>query len=261
MGAAENGRGYLLAMGLGTERCCEVIEREIALLAAVTDGADPATPVPTCEGWTIADLLTHTGEVFLWGARIVRERSPVRIPRDDVDWGVPADAADLPAWIAAGAPVVLDAFRDADPAAPMWAWGWPKAGGFWPRRMVHEIGVHRADAELALGLAPAFEPEVAADGVDELLDNLPHAAYFAPAVATLKGSGTLDLHAPDAAASWLITLVDDGFRWERTGSVGADAEVTATAGDLLLAMYGRPAAIQVEGDAALWRRWVRDSAI
>jgi uncharacterized protein (TIGR03083 family) len=248
-------------MGLDAKRCCEVIEREIDRLATVTEGIDPATPVPTCDGWTIADLLAHTGEVFLWAARIAREQSPSRLPRDEIDWGVPTDPRDLPAWIASGSPTVLESFRSSDPAAPMWAWGWPKDGSFWPRRMVHEIGVHRADAELALGLAPTFDPEVAADGVDELLDNLPHAAYFAPAVATLRGGGTLHLHAPDAATSWLVTLVDDGFRWERTESVGTDVEVTAPAGDLLLAMYGRPASIEVDGDVALWARWIRDSAI
>jgi uncharacterized protein (TIGR03083 family) len=248
-------------MTLRVERCCELIDREIARLAEVTSGVDPATPVPTCGEWTVADLLTHTGEVFLWAARTVREQAQRRIPRDEVDWGVPADPVELPAWIAAGAPTVLGAFRDADPAAPMWAWGWPKDGSFWPRRMVHEIGVHRADAELAVGLVPAFEPEVAADGVEELLDNLPQAAYFAPSVASLRGSGTLDLHAPDAGASWLITLVEDGFTWERTESVGTDVEVTAPAGELLLAMYGRPAAIEVGGDLGLWERWIRDSAI
>ena len=248
-------------MGLDVDRCCEVIDREIARLAEVTSGVDPATPVPTCGDWTVADLLTHTGEVFLWAARTVREQAPARLPRSTIDWGVPADPAALPAWIAGGASTVLESFRDADPTVPMWAWGWPKDGSFWPRRMVHEIGVHRADAELALGLVPTFDPEVAADGVDELLDNLPQAATFAPAVATLRGSGTLDLHAPDAGVSWLVTLVADGFRWERTESVGTDVEVTAAAGDLLLALYGRPAPIELDGDLALWERWVRDSAI
>ena len=246
---------------LSLERCCDVVEEEIARLAAVTDGVDPTTPVPTCGDWTVADLLTHTGEVFLWAARTVREQAPRRLPRDEIDWGVPDDPRALPAWIAAGAATVVEAFRDADPAAPLWAWGWPKTGSFWPRRMVHEVGVHRADAELALGVVPTFDPEVAADGIDELLDNLPQAAAFAPAVATLRGSGTLDLHAPDAGTSWLITLVEDGFRWERTESVGTDVEVTAPAGELLLAAYGRPATIEVDGDRALWERWIRDSAI
>ena len=42
------------APGLSIERCCEIIEREVARMVVVTSGADPATPVPTCGDWTIA---------------------------------------------------------------------------------------------------------------------------------------------------------------------------------------------------------------
>jgi uncharacterized protein (TIGR03083 family) len=246
---------------LSLEGCCGLVGTEIDRLAAVADGADPATPVPSCPGWTLADLLQHTGEVFRWAAAMVRDSSPERLAREAIDWDLPAEPADLPQWLRDGRAGVLEAFGAADPATPMWAWGWPKAAGFWPRRMVHEIGVHRADAELALGRVPAFEPDVAADGVDELLDNLPHAASFAPGVATLRGSGTLDLHAEDADTSWLVTLVADGFRWERAAPVGTDVEVTASAGDLLLALYGRPARIDVDGDLALWDRWRQGASL
>lgn len=247
---------------LTLERCCEVVAHEIARLAEVTEGVDPATPVPTCDDWTIADLLTHTGEVFLWAARITREQSPRRLPRDEIDWGVPDDPTALPAWIAAGSPEVITAFATSDPSASMWAWGTPKLGSFWPRRIAHEVGVHRADAELALGLVPVFEPEVAADGIEELLDNLPEAAYFAPAVRELRGNGeVIDLHAPDAASSWRIELGSDGFSWTRNEAVAPTVEVTGAAGELLLALYGRPAAVAAYGDTDLWARWVRDSAI
>lgn len=252
---------------LTIERCCELVEQEIGRLADVTDGVDPATPVPTCEGWTIADLLQHTGEVFRWAATMVRESSPKRMRREQIEWGLPADPAAYPAWIRAGAPFVLEQFRAADPATPMWAWGWPKTAGFWPRRMVHEIGVHRADAELALGSTPEFDPSVAADGIEELLDNLPHAAYFAPNVDLLRGDGeVLALGAPGAA--WRITFLPDQFDW-RPGD-GADDEaapdasatvIGPTAGDLLLALYGRPAALEVTGDESLWDRWRANSAI
>jgi hypothetical protein len=47
--------------GLSIERCCQIVEREVARFVEVTDGVDPATPVPTCGDWTIADLLRHAG--------------------------------------------------------------------------------------------------------------------------------------------------------------------------------------------------------
>lgn len=246
---------------LSQERCCDLVAGEIARLAAVTAGADPATPVPTCGRWTIADLLEHTGTVYRWAAAMVRDAAPARYRREDMDFGAPPDPADLPAWIAGGAADAVAAFRAADPATPMWAWGWPKAAGFWPRRMVHEVGVHRADAELALGIASSFEPEVAADGVSELLDNLPHAAYFAPRVAELRGQGeVLGFEAGDAGLSWRIVLAPDGFRWALEGGA-ADCTVRAAARDLLLALYGRPACVEVDGDDALFDRWVADSAL
>lgn len=249
-------------MALGLERSCDVVAGEIERLAALTEGADPATPVPSCPGWDLGDLLRHTGEVSRWAAAMVRSSAAERLPRERMDWGLPADRSGYPAWIAAGAAEVLPALRACDPGAPMWAWGWPKAAGFWPRRMAHEVGVHRADAELALGGAPGFEPEVAADGVAELLDNLPHAAAFAPGVAELRGDGeVLALRATDADLGWRIELGPEGFAWRPGGAAAADAVVAAPAGDLLLALYGRPAAVEIHGDGDLWARWRRGSAI
>lgn len=254
-------------MGLSLERCCEQVDAEIGRLAEVTSGADPATPVPTCPGWTLADLLQHTGEVFRWAATMVRDSSPERLRREDMDWDLPSSPHDLPRWIADGAGFVVSTFRASQPSTPMWAWGWPKSAAFWPRRMVHEIGVHRADAELALGVVPSFDPEVAADGVGELLDNLPHAEYFAPGVAELRGDGeAIGLRADDAGSRWRIALLPDRFEWERRASdeadgAGTQVEVAAPAGRLLLALYGRTHDVAVTGDAALWDRWRARSSL
>ena len=254
-------------MALDVRRCCELVEREIGRLAQVTEGVDPATPVPTCGDWTIADLLLHTGQVYRWAATMVRDSAQERLRREQMTWDEPADARDLPAWIRAGAPFVLEQFRAADQSTPMWAWGWPKTASFWPRRMVHEIGVHRADAELAVGTTPVFEPDVAADGIAELLDNLPHAEYFAPNVAKLRGDGeSIGLRAIDLDAQWQIHLRPDRFVWVRHDIGAADEAdcevvVSADAGDLLLALYGRPAAVTVTGDPALWERWRTNSAL
>lgn len=243
----------------------ELAAAEIRRLADVARGADPATPVPTCPGWDLADLLRHVGQVNRWAAAMVEQGSQRRLEREELEWDDPDDPAALPDWVAEGAERCRAVFAAADPAFEMWAWGWPKAARFWPRRMLHETGVHRADAEIALGRTPAFEAELAADGVDELLDNLPHAAYFAPAVAELKGDGeVLALATPEA--SWAITLDPDGFRGERTDGAtdGAAATLRApTAGDLLLTLYRRhPAAPEdISGDPTIVERWLANSAL
>src|SRR5205814_1893884 len=77
------------------------------------------------------------------------------------------------------------------------------------------------------------------DGIDELLDNLPSAAYFAPKVAELRGAGeTLCVSATDTGTSWRITLEPERFWWEHDGA-GADTVVRGAAPDLLLMLYGR----------------------
>ena len=98
----------------------------------------------------------------------------------------------------------------------MWAWGSDQHARFWPRRMLHETTVHRADAELAGGTDPSVDDAVGIDGVDELLDNLPSAVYFAPNVAELKGDGdTLAIVAGDGDgdSAGRSTSREDGFAW------------------------------------------------
>jgi uncharacterized protein (TIGR03083 family) len=133
---------------------------------------------------------------------------------------------------------------------------------------VHETIVHRADIELAVGREPVIDPRVAADGVDELLDNLPCAAYFAPRVQNLRGEGFIHLHATDgdlgSAGEWMIALRPDGFGWEHAHGKGTVA-VRGTATDLLLLAYGRRALddprFETFGDLGVMARWLEDSAI
>ncbi len=250
-------------MAFTHDRAVDLAVAEIRGLAELCDGADLSTPVPTCPGWTLADLLRHTSEVNRWAATMVREYSQERLRREQFDFHAPADPAGLPAWVAERADVVEEAFRPADPTVAMWAWGWPKLAGFWPRRMIHETGVHRADAELALGRQPAFDPEIAVDGVEELLDNLPQAAYFAPGVAELKGDGEILLFVTDDA-TWAIPLQPDGFSWVRDDEVAGDATLAVRApGDLLLTLYRRrpPAPGEVTGRADLVDRWLTNSSL
>ena len=171
------------------DRWIDLAVAEIRRMADACRGADPATPVPTCPEWDLAELQRHIGRVNRWAATMVERRSQERLGREGMDWSTPDDPAALPDWVADGADFVEPRFRAADPEAAMWAWGWPKKAAFWPRRMVHETAVHRVDAELALGRPAVLDAEIAVDAVDELLDNLPHAAYFAPKVAELKGEG------------------------------------------------------------------------
>jgi uncharacterized protein (TIGR03083 family) len=146
----------------------------------------------------------------------------------------------------------------------MWAWGSDKHARFWPRRMLHETTVHRADAEIALGRQPSIDASIAEDGIDEFLDNLPQAAYFAPSVEQLRGDGEALRFTAEGGTSWRITLQPDRFEWDHE-SGDAASTVEGTAAGLLLFAYGRrkPGAdgITARGDHKLLERWIANSSI
>ena len=237
---------------------------EIRRFAALVDGADMTTPVPTCPGWTLADLIEHVGTVNRWATYMVEHLSAERASREDMDFDPPSDSSSLPAWLAAGAEPLGKVFGAADPAAEMWVWGLDKHVRFWPRRMVHETGVHRADAEIALGRAPVFDGAIAVDGIDELLDNIACASYFAPRVDELRGDGeVIRLDATDTGDQWRITLQPDRYEWQRGGGEG-QVVVHGSATDLLLALYGRSepgGRVAIEGDNDLFTFWLERSAL
>jgi MDMPI C-terminal domain len=125
--------------------------------------------------------------------------------------------------------------------------------------------VHRVDADLARGAEPSVDGAIAADGIGELLDNIPTARYFRPRVAELRGDGeSIGLHSTDRDESWHIRLVADGLEWQ---PVEADATVTVSAPTsmLYLVVFGRlPATdrrVEVTGDGALLARWLECSAL
>jgi uncharacterized protein (TIGR03083 family) len=180
------------------QRFCDLASDEITRLATAVDGPDPATPVPTCGRWTMADLVQHIGHIHRWAAAMVADLSPTRHSRKKADLPLPADPATWPAWLAEAQTTLIPALRAADPDARMWAWGPDKHARFWSRRMVHETAVHRVDAELALAVEPEIDPAVATDGISEFLENLPRSR-------ALHGNGEqLHLFASDHPGHWTI---------------------------------------------------------
>jgi uncharacterized protein (TIGR03083 family) len=247
------------------QRCCDLASAEIARLAAVVRGADPATPVPTCGRWTMADLVQHIAHIHRWAAGMVAERSRTRHSRRKADLPLPADPATWSDWLAEAELLLVPVLRAADPETRMWAWGPDKHVRFWSRRMVHETAVHRVDAELALGIAPRVDPAVAVDGVEEFLENLPRSG-------SLRGDGErLRLLATDRPDRWTIVRRPAGFDWTRgepaDGPPGTAGSVTvrASTAELYLLLWGRwpytDARFEVTGDRSLLAHWQRHAVI
>ena len=245
---------------LHTEHC-DALEVAIEKFAAIIDTADPTARVTACPEWDLAALTRHVGRVHRWSADVVRTMAQER-PSRKVE--IPDDPAVLANWIREGGRALLEVLRGADPDAEVWAWGADHHVRFWSRRQLHETEIHLADAALAVGVPFAMAHNVAADGIDELLDNLAHALDFGDRYDNLKGTGELiHLHATDSDGEWMITLGADGVHYEHGHGKG-DVAVRGSINDLALLMWRRFPAVDDRfayfGDRALINRWLDNSA-
>jgi uncharacterized protein (TIGR03083 family) len=235
---------------------------ETAAFGELIRGADPATPVPTCPGWTLRQLFRHVGRGNRWAAQIVADRRDTALDPRDVGDGKPPDDEDAAIdWLNAGAQLILDAVDAVGPDTDVWTFIGPRPAQWWIRRRVHEATVHRADAAIAVGTDFALAPDVAADGIDEWLERV---AVEANAESSPLDAGrTLHLHATDdglgAAGEWTITGTDDGIAWSHEHGKG-DAALRGGAKGLLLAVVRRQTAadggLEVFGDTAVWDGWL-----
>jgi uncharacterized protein (TIGR03083 family) len=225
-----------------------------ALAEAAGRGLNP--PVPACQGWTVADLVLHTGLVHRHKLEIVRGRlaqppdpwPPLAPPR-----------AELLAWYGKGLEELLTVLEATDPDTRVWTFHRPdQTAGFWRRRMAQETAVHRVDAESAHGDPRPVPAALAADGVSELLE-----VFLAPHAEgePVGGRGeSLHLHATDTEGEWRLRLLPAGVEVGQ-GHAQGDATAAGSASDLLLFLWGRAGAEPLErsGDPALLPR-VRELA-
>jgi uncharacterized protein (TIGR03083 family) len=226
-------------------------------------GGDPASPVPTCPGWTLNQLFRHVGRGNRWAAQIIAERRSEPLdPRQVRDGRPPEDTDAAIAWLNDGAQLVLDAV-DRVGNTKVWTFIGPRPAGWWIRRRLHEVTVHGADAALAVGATFDLPPELAADAVSEWIELM---ASNMPARPPLDRGQTMHLHATDdglgPTGEWTVTHDDDGLWWSHNHGKG-DVALRGRATDLLLALTRRhPAAelgVEVFGEPAVWDQWLARS--
>jgi uncharacterized protein (TIGR03083 family) len=252
-------------MPISTERCYDEIEASTETLAGLVDGTDLATPVPTCPDWTLRQLATHVGRAQRWAAQIVSTRSAEFIPfRQVPDGKFPDDPALHAAWLRAGATRIIGAVQEADGDA-VWAFNTLRPASFWARRMAHETAVHRADAEIATGRAVRFEPDIAADAIDEWLGFMSGLAPgdADPRLDALPDGAVLHVHATDegldGAGEWLVRREGSQVTVQ-PGHGRGDVALRGPSGRLLLVLLRRvppdDTQVQVLGDSALLASWL-----
>lgn len=222
---------------------------------------DPATPVPTCGEWTLRQLFRHVGRGNRWAAQIVAGRRTEPLDPRDVRNGKPPDDPDAAIeWLNDGAQAIIDAVNRVGSDARVWTFMGSRPAGFWVRRRLHEVVVHRADAALALGRGYELPPELAADAVSEWIELM--ASQKLPQTPVDLGQ-KLHLHAAEASlgptGEWTVVHDDDGVWWSHNHEKG-DVAVRGSATDLLMALTRRRTAadvgVEVVGDAGVWDRWL-----
>jgi uncharacterized protein (TIGR03083 family) len=191
-----------------------LLEGEVVAMTAALAAADPAQPIAACPGWTARELAGHVTGVHRWVLAALRTDSP---PAYDET----PPAGDLAGGYEPVAREMLEALRALPADHACWTFDRSnRTAGFWRRRQVHELSVHRWD------LAPyALDEALAADGIDEVL------GFMLP--RQLKtGRGTL----PDGT----LVLASPTRTWRvGAGTDTPDIIVSGTAGELLLSLWGR----------------------
>jgi uncharacterized protein (TIGR03083 family) len=226
------------------------------LLVDTAEAAGLDTPVPTCPGWTVRDLVQHTEAVHRQKTEAVRTPT-LDGPPPKAD--VPADAGI--ASYRESLSEMLGVFEASDLTPGSWTWCTHEhRADWWVRRMAHETAVHAADALAAVGAKHTLDPALAIDGVDEILEEM---LIGGPAWGSVTpGKGRIDLVSDDR--TWSLRFATFSGTSPRTqkqydidtlvfdGSDQPETTVTVDPSTLDLWLWGRAElpADAVTGDVA-----------
>ncbi|MDX6217497.1 MAG: hypothetical protein QOG99_3081 [Frankiales bacterium] len=196
-----------------------LLEDETTAMVGILRDLDLAAPVRSCPGWTVADLVAHLTGIHRWVVGALDNTGPP--PYDEEPQPDPVGDYERHAT------AMVEKLRGLAPDAPAWTFDrHNQTAGFWRRRQLHEVAVHRWDVQ-----PYPLESAIAADGIDEVLD------FFLPRQLGLGRTevpeGTLRLISPERA--WAF---GDGRPLQTA---------QGTASDLVLGLWGR-----VELDLGAW---------
>lgn len=243
-------------MPLSFDRYRELIRSETVLAQEAFDRVEPDEPVPTCPDWPASELRDHMAGVLAFWHRQLELADPLA---GDPDF--PPEIREryrLP--LAELAEQIERELIAAGPDRPCWNWsGQNLVSGWVARRMANEMAVHRVDMQSveivsggrAFSSVTPIPDDLAVDGIDEVLDGFaaakPDDLLDSPTVLALESPGR----------RWIFELDSKvGIRHvEPALGVSPDALVIGPAHDVLLHLWGRPAAVRISGDPEILTTW------
>src|SRR5215218_4683742 len=195
--------------------------RENADRMADVGGQSLDAPVPACPGWDVADTLSHTGWVHRRNAARFNLPEGTQLTAEvSIAAGLPPEAGstqrpegNLVAWFRQGVNLLQQTFEGTSPTKRITSLFGTHTPSLHLRRMVHETAVHRRDVEDAVDLPTGFDPTLATDGIDELLDLwVPRTFSY----GDFGGTGqVIGLRATDTGGAWVITVQPETTEWQR----------------------------------------------
>jgi len=250
----------------------EHLRRESERFRTVLAVAPAGERVPTCPDWDADDLLWHLAEVQWFWTQIVRTRATDPRAAGESTPDRPGDRAGLVEFFATVHEGLRALLAGTDPAEPAWNWsGTDQTVGFVRRRQAHEALVHRIDAELVAGTRTAVDPELASDGVDEVLTVVHGGLPPWGSTTPYEDGTTVRIRAIDTGRTWVGAVGRFVGTSPTTGTVhdrpalrvldddggAVDATLSGTAEDLDCVLWNRPAPGEIlrEGNAAVLARF------
>jgi uncharacterized protein (TIGR03083 family) len=219
---------------------------------------DRRAAVPWSDRWSVATVARHVAATHHVVAGVINGRP-------DADFGLfgglrtpEKDSPEFVDWFGSGTASLLEQLSNVAADDECWSWFEPgRRVGWWARRMAFEAVVHRWDTDSAQGKVFSAASDVAADGVDEYLDVFvaaSRAGNDAPA------GPTVSFECSDRSDRWWLDLSSQGERVVSRQPCDASVQISGTAEQLLLLVWGRLAAsdapgVEVSGEAKWVDRW------
>jgi uncharacterized protein (TIGR03083 family) len=212
------------------------------------------SPVVTCPGWKVSDVIGHLGGVYSWASAAVASGGE----RPSGRQSPPEDPDALLPWFMEMREGLLGEFASHDEGDPAWVFASaaPHTVGWWARRQALETAIHRYDIEKGAGRSiSAVDPALAVEGVDEFLTLfLPIRLSHSP-VESLRG--TFHAHSTDAPGEWSLDFAEPDLT--RREHSKADTAIRGPAAGLFLWAWNRvtpeEGGLEAFGDPAVISAW------